>query len=206
MSIAVSVTSKMGSEKVLWSWSVSTKNNKFGSTKTASPTVGQLVAVHSALSSIPEHLDVVFRSQDKKLVEIMSDPSRKTNNPVINKLFAMVKNRKGFVRCIFVSVQSLKEEDKRAIKIIQTISGGGKKKEPATARKPANSLLRPSAPKKVKATVTRKKKIVQPLTTGLEDWEDDSQGVIKEVGKKPVMCGACDAPINPLTNECLCSQ
>lgn len=203
MSISVSVNSKLGSDKTLWSWSVSTKNNKFGSTKTKSVTVGALVAVHSALSFIPERMDVIIRTHDKKLAEILSDTSRSTRNPVITKVFAMIRARQGFVRCIFVSPGSMTNEDKRAVKIIQSISGGPSKPK-GTARKPANSLLRPSGGKTVKGTVTRRRKAADHLTTGLEDW-DDVPGVIGETVQKPVTCESCDAPISPLTNECLCS-
>lgn len=208
MSVAISLSSKMGSEKVLWSWSASLKNNKFGSTKTSSTTVGELVAAHSVLSLVPQHLDIIFRTRDKKLAEILSNSHKRTKNPVIAQLFKLIQERKGFVRCVFVSTASMNEEDKRAVKILQTISGGGKKPAPisGSTRRPVNSLLKPQGTTRVKATVTRRKKVEQPLTTGLEDWDDDGPSVVKEKKGKPVMCGSCDAPISPLTNECLCSN
>lgn len=211
MSVSVSLSSRMGSEKVLWSWSVSLKNNKFGSAKSSSVTVGELVAVHSAISAIPQHLDIIFRSTDKKLVEIVGKPNPKyTKNPVIAQIYKMMKDRSGFVRALVVSPGSFVEEDKRAVKILETISGGGKKKSSGAGsptRKSPNgmsSMLRPST-SKIKATVTRRpKKVAQPLTTGLEDWGDDI-AVVGEKKGKPVLCDSCHAPISPLTNECLCS-
>lgn len=212
MSISVAIFSRMGSEKALWSWSVSVKNNKFGSAKTNSTTVGGLVAVHSALAAIPTHLDVVFRSTDKKLVEILSNPRRKTTNPVILQIFKAIHERQGFVRALFVSPGSLTEEDKRAIKILDTISGrarganSAKSSTTSTATRKPNSMLKPGAKKTVRATVTRKPRINQPLSTGLEDWDDTVPIVIAQRKGKPVLCDSCSAPISPLTNECLCSD
>lgn len=213
MSVSVSVFSRMGSEKALWSWSVSLKNNKFGSAKTASTTVGGLVAVHSAMSAIPSHMNIIFRSSDKKLVEILSNPRRRTTNPVVLQIFKAIHDRDGFVRALFVSPGSLTEEDKRAIKILDTISGRARGANSAkgsttsslTTRKP-NSMLKPGAKKTVRATVTRRPKVDQPLSTGLEDWDDTVPVVRGERKGKPVMCESCSAPISPLTNECLCSD
>lgn len=208
MSISVSVTSKLGSDKSLWAWSVSTKNNKFGSTKTKSTTVGALVAVHSALSFIPPNLDVIIRTHDKKIVEILSNVNKSTKNPLISKLFSMIRGRDGFVRCIYVSPAAMKEEDKRAVKIVQTVSGGSRTKAVSVgSRSSVNSLIRPST-KTVKVTTKRRKKVEQPLTTGLgEEWDDDyDTRHLYETKAKPVLCGSCDAPISPLTNECMCSN
>lgn len=209
MSINLSVSSKLGSDKVLWSWAVSEKNNKFGSTKTSSTSVGLLVAIHSALAYIPPHLDIIIRTNDKKVIAILENVNKPTKNPLITTIFNLIKTRKGFVRCLFVSPNSMNTEDKRAIKMLQVISSGGKTQSPSrpAQKKPSNSLLRPPGSKTVRATVTKRaKKIEQPLTTGLEDWDDDGPTVVKEYKGKPVLCESCDAPISPLTNECLCSN
>lgn len=212
MAVSVAVYVTEGKGKILWAWSASEKNYKFGSTKTSNTTVGGLIAVHSLLQSIPSHLDIIIRSQDKEVNKIMSNlANMKTNNPVIKHIVSQIKSRQGFLRCIYVSPTNLKLEDKRARAIIATISNGGKKPQLSTKSNSSltsgNSLLRPSSKTKtVTAKVKKPKKVEQKLTTGLEDWDDENAPrVIAPPKPKTVKCDSCNAPISPLTNECLCS-
>lgn len=206
MAVAISLYASEGKDKTLWAWSASEKTYKFGSSATKNLTVGILIAIHSALQTIPAHLDVILRTQDKEVKKVMDSLAQiKTKNPVVISIVKEIRKRQGFVRCIFVSQSNLKLDDKRPIAIIRTLSGTNKKPTtpPNVNKKP--SLLRPtSGNKTVKATVTRNKKVKQRLTTGLEDWDDGPSMPIIEK-PKTVKCESCNAPISPLTNECLCS-
>lgn len=215
MSVSISVTSKPGKEKTLWAWSVSLKAHKFGSSATSNATVGELIAIHSAITTIPEHLDIIFRTRDEKVAEIINKP-RTTQNPIVMQIYAMVQRRKGFVRCILVGTNALSEEDKRAIKMLQELSGSGKPKNavPDPPKRSSvspsmnargGSILRPQNKTTVKA-VKRKKKREQPLTTGLEDWDDVNVEGLFQKQLPPVLCESCGMPISPLTNECGCSM
>lgn len=206
MAVSVALYASEGKEKTLWAWSASEKTFKFGSTASKNITIGTLIAIHSALQTIPPHLDVILRTQDKEVKRVMDSLAQiRTKNPLIVSIIKEIKKRAGFVRCIFVSPSNLKLDDKRPKAILQTLTGQNKKPDLKAPPKKSSSLLRPTAGNKtVKATVTRTKKVKQKLTTGLEDWDEGpSMPVVAK--PKTIKCDSCNAPISPLTNECLCS-
>lgn len=206
MAVTIALYASEGKDKTLWAWSASEKTYKFGSTSSTNTTIGALISIHSALQTIPAHLDVILRTQDKEVKRIMDSLARiKTKNPVLISIVKEIRKRQGFVRCMFVSSSNLKLDDKRPKAIIQTLTGQNKKPAIPKNSTPKSSLLRPtSGNKTVKATVTRNKKVKQKLTTGLEDWDEGpSMPVVAK--PKTVKCESCNAPISPLTNECLCS-
>lgn len=205
MAISVSIASQVTSQKkVIWSWAVSEKNNKFGSIQTESATVGELFAVNSGLESIPEHLDVIIRTRYKAVAEIINNGEKETKNPLVTKIFQRIKWRSGKVTALLVTKTNLSDADRRAYKMTMVVSN----KKPATTnqRKP-NSFLSPSKTTrvKVKTTTRRPKTTREVLYTGLEDDDTPVPKVIQPAALKPVLCESCDGPINPLTYECFCS-
>lgn len=210
MAVSVSISSQTTSQKkVIWSWAVSEKNNKFGSAQTDSAIVGSLIAVHSALLAVPGNLDVIIRTQYNSVAEILNTPDRETKNPLVAKIFQIIKARPGKVTAMVITQVSMSENDRRAYKMTSIISNptGAARKKPATG-----SLLSPSRSTKVKVSVTAKKpavkrrKLKEVLITGLEDdYDTPLLQVTQPAAGKPVMCDSCDGPINPLTFECFCS-
>jgi len=210
MAVSVSISSQTTAQKkAIWAWVVSEKNNKFGSAQTDSAIVGNLIAVHSALLAIPGNLDVIIRTQYKSVAEILNNPDKETKNPLVIKIFQIIKARPGKVSTTVLNQSAVNENDKRAYKMTSMISnpGGGAKKKPA-----AGSFLSPSKSTKVKVSVSAKKPVVkrrkpkEVLITGLEDdYDTPFAQVTQPAAEKPVMCDSCDGPINPLTFECFCS-
>lgn len=210
MAVSVSVSSQTTAQKkTIWAWVVSEKNNKFGSTLTESTVVGNLMAVHSVLLAIPGNLDVIIRTPHKAVAEVLNDPERDTKNPLVMKIFQIIKSRPGRVSTIVLTQSTLSDNDKKALAMVKQIANpGGAKKKPAVG-----SMLSPSKSTKVKVSVTSKKatpvkrrKPKEVLITGLEDDYDTPFGqVTQPAAEKPVMCDSCDGPINPLTFECFCS-
>jgi hypothetical protein len=209
MAVSVSVSSQTTSQKkAIWAWVVSEKNSKFGSAQTDSSIVGNLLAVHSALLAIPGHLDVIIRTQYNSVAEILNDPEKDTKNPLVLKIFQIIRNRPGRVTTMVLKQVNLNENDKRAYKMTSVISNNS----PAKKKPAAGSLLSPSKSSKVKVSVSAKKPVTkrrkpkEVLITGLEDDYDTPFGqVTQPAAEKPVLCDSCDGPINPLTFECFCS-
>lgn len=209
MAVSVSVSSQTTSQKKsIWAWVVSEKNNKFGSAQTDSAIVGNLLAVHSALLAIPDHLDVIVRTQYKSVTEIINDTDKETKNPIVLKIFQIIKSRRGRVTAQVINQSSVNENDKRAYKMTSVISNSGARKKPA-----AGSLLSPSKKTNVKVSLsskktpsTKRKRPAEVLITGLEDdYDTPVASVTQPATGKPVLCDSCDGPINPLTFECFCS-
>lgn len=210
MAVSVSVSSQTTAQKkTIWAWVVSEKNNKFGSTVTDSTVVGNLVAVHSALLAIPGNLDVIIRTPHKAIAEVLNDTDRETKNPLVMKIFQIIKSRPGRVSTVVLTKSTLSDNDKKAMAMVTQIANpGGAKKKPV-----AGSMLSPAKSTKVKVSVSAKKlapikrrKPKEMLITGLEDDYDTPFGqVTQPAAGKPVLCDSCDGPINPLTFECFCS-
>ena len=214
MAVAVSVSSQLTSKKKnIWAWAASEKNRKFGSAHTESTIVGNFIAIHSALMTIPQQYDVIIRTQYSAVANAINDPSKTTKNPVVLKVFELMNIRRGSVKAIVVNQSTLNDNDKRAYKMTSTLSKGraGTTKIQSTP----GSLLSPAKKTTVKMTLSEKKAPVkrrkpkEVLYTGLEDFDDDGGTSIKDLmapaAGKPVTCESCDGPINPLTYECFCS-
>lgn len=216
MAVAVSVSSQVTSKKkTIWAWSASEKNHKFGSTQIDSTLIGNFVAVHSALMTIPQEYDVVIRTQYSAVAKVINDPSTKTKNPVVLKIFDIMKIRRGSVRAVVVTPATLTENDKRAYKLTSSITrsrpGAGSSKPkvaPGGFLSPSKKTTVKVSVSEKKAPVSRKRKPAEVLYTGLEDDYDDGKSVkdlMAPATGKPVLCESCGGPISPLTNECFCS-
>lgn len=215
MAVAVSVSSQLTSKKKnIWAWSASEKNRKFGSAHTESAIVGNFIAIHSALMTIPQQYDVVIRTQYSSVAGTINDPSKMTKNPVILKIFELIKIRRGSVKAVVVSQATLNDNDKRAYKMTSTLSKGGSSSAPAKSNRAPGSLLSPAKKTTVKLTLSEKKAPVkrrkpkEVLYTGIDDFDDDGKSIkdlMAPAAGKPVICESCSGPISPLTFECFCS-
>lgn len=218
MAVAVSVSSQLTSKKKnIWAWAASEKNRKFGSAHTESTIVGNFIAIHSALMTIPQQYDVVIRTQYTSVANTINDPSKMTKNPVILKIFEIINIRRGSVKAVVVNQSNLNDNDKRAYKMTSTLSkgrAGSGTSAPSRPQNAAGSLLSPAKKTTVKLTLSEKKAPVkrrkpkEVLYTGIEDFDDDGKSIkdlMAPAAGKPVICESCDGPINPLTYECFCS-
>ncbi|MBC9706692.1 MAG: hypothetical protein H9W81_17415 [Enterococcus sp.] len=215
MAVAVSVSSQSTSKKKnIWAWVASEKNRKFGSSHTESAIVGNFIAIHSALMTIPSQYDIVIRTQYSSVAKTINDPTRTTKNPVVLKIFEIMKIRRGTVRAVVVTQATLSDNDKRAYKMTTTLSKGKAGSQTTKIPSVPGSLLSPSKTTKVKVTLSEKKAPVKRrkpkeiLYTGVDEFDDDGKSVknlMAPAAGKPVICESCDGPINPLTFECFCS-
>lgn len=219
MAVAVSVSSQITSKKkTIWAWVASEKNHKFGSSQIDSTLIGNFVAIHSALMTIPQEFDIVIRTQYSAVAKVINDPSTQTKNPVVLKIFEIMNIRRGSVRAVVVKQATLTENDKRAYKMTSSITRGRAGSSSATSkpRTAPGGFLSPSKKTTVKVAVSEKKapatkrrKPKEVLYTGLEDDYDDGKSVkdlMAPAAGKPVICESCGGPISPLTYECFCSD
>lgn len=220
MAISVSIASKkMTSSKAMWSWVITKDNTKFGASPAGSEVVGEFVAIHSALKFVPEMYSIVFRTRNEYVVDAINNP-RKTTNPIAAKIYQLINERQGSVSAVLVSIDKLNLEDKRSLKTVLLLTNSYKTKEEKTAEaaKKASSAssqqkLSASLKKTTKraAPVKRAKPRPERLTNGLDDWDENEtyESIIHATNKEDkgelVTCESCNAPISPLTNECLCS-
>lgn len=207
MAISVSVSSQVTSQKkAIWAWVVSEKTTKFGSTKTELSVVGELVGVYSALTTLPFDKDIVIRTQQKSIASIINDGEKPTRNPVVLKIYELLRERFGSVRAVVVNTATITDNDKRCYKMALVLSHKYQKQttpiaQPTTAR----SILRPA---KAKAPVQRKRKQSRELlVTGLED-DDEIKYVTQKGGEKvdTIFCSSCGMPVDPFVPECKCSR
>lgn len=205
MAISVSVSSQVTSQKkAIWAWVVSEKTTKYGSTKTELSVVGELVGIYSALTTLPNDKDIIIRTQQKSVASVINDGEKPTRNPVVLKIYELIRERFGSVRAVVVYSAAITDNDKRCYKMALVLSHKYQQKNaqiapPTTAR----SILRPT-----KAPVQRKRKQSREvLVTGLED-DDEIQYVTQKKEEKgdTIFCSSCNQPINPLVPECRCSR
>jgi ribosomal protein L23 len=205
MAISVSVSSQVTSQKkAIWAWVVSEKTTKYGSTKTELSVVGELVGVYSALTTLPNDKDIIIRTQQKSIASVINDGEKSTRNPVVLKIYELIRERFGSVRAVVVNTATITDNDKRCYKMALVLSHKYQQKsvqmpQPATAR----SILRPA-----KAPVQRKRKQSREfLVTGLEDDDEIKYVTQKEEAKvDTIFCSSCGQPVDPFVPECRCSR
>lgn len=203
MAVSIAISSQTtANKKAMWAWVLSEKHSKFGSTVTESSLVGDFIAMYSALTTIPENYDIVFRTRHKSVADIINDPSKVTKNPVIFKIRQIIEARQGKVTATLVTQSDLSDSDKRCYKMTLVLARQYQQK---------NTAVRETVPVKKKPTVrtpvSKRKQPREVLYTGLEDYDEEIKGVIdNSVKLKPVLCDSCDMPISPLTQECGCSN
>lgn len=211
MALIISISNQTLGSKTMWVWFLSDKSKKFGSLKTESPIVGDLAAIYSALSSLPPERDLVFRTRVKSVHDILAQGYQRTaSNPLVAKIYALMKQRKGSVRSLVVGKTQVSENDKAAYKLSLLLSGKAMPTSTLPHEKPVSVLKPPRRSPSPSSSPRRRSAPRERLTTGLE--EDDyvvKSVIVKDNGAQKqeiVTCSSCGKPINPLYPECACNR
>lgn len=123
MAISVSVSSQVTSQKkAIWAWVVTEKTTKFGSTKTELSVIGELVAIYSALTTLPFDKDIIIRTQQKSVASVINDGEKPTRNPVALKIYELMRERFGSVKAVVVNAATITDNDKRCYKMALVLS------------------------------------------------------------------------------------
>lgn len=186
----------LGRGKSAWTWVISDKKYRVGTTKVKSEAIAELIALSELLNDTPDRKNIIVHSRFREVAATVASPQSETKNPIVRKVRDQLLARTGKVRVLLVTEERKTREDVIAQKLAEKVLE--KSKTPATPRKTRISSTRTSR--------SRSKSVPTGIIT--TELDDDVDVPMKSTprGKAPVTCSSCDLPIHPLTMECGCSD